>query len=556
MRNYRILFKLQIVWLLVFTSFAFDAASVHARQPDVIPGQIAPRLQNLGTYTFTITTSSERAQLFFNQGINLAYGFNHAEAERSFREVARLDPDCAMAYWGQAWVLGPNINVPMDPADEPKAFELVQQATALKAKASEREQAYIDALTTRYSGKAENRLERDQAFANAMKELTKRYSDDLDAATIYAESLMDLRPWDYWTRDGRPHPGTEPAIEVLESVMARNPQHPGANHYYIHLLEPTKGPERAEAAADRLRGLVPGAGHLVHMPAHIYLRVGRYADASDVNEQAIAADESYISQCRAQGIYPLGYYPHNIHFLWSSSTMEGRSAVALDAAHKVFGKIPDDAVEELPLLQTFLVVPYYALARFGKWDDILKLPSPTADRPFVNGIRHYARGMAFVRLGKLQEAEAELVQLRKIADDPALREIMLFSPNSAGQVLSIAPEVLAGELAAKRKDYDRAIAHLQRGVLLEDGLAYIEPPDWHYPVRQALGAVLLEAGLPAEAETVYWEDLKRNAENGWSLFGLMQALRAQGKNDQAALAEKRFQKAWARADVSLKASRF
>ncbi len=548
------------VFGLVAMAFLVGAAGGLAAptqgEPDVLPGQLAPRLQNLGSHTFAVTTASERAQLFINQGINLAYGFNHAEAGRSFAEAARLDPDCAMAYWGQALVLGPNINMPMDPAAEPKAYELARKAVALKAGASEREQAYIEALATRYSGRAEDRAERDRAYAAAMKQLVLRYPDDLDAATLYAESLMDLRPWDYWTVDGAPYPGTEEAIAVLESVMQRKPEHPGANHYYIHLIEPTKSPERAEAAADRLRGLVPGAGHLVHMPAHIYLRVGRYADASAANVSAIQADEDYITQCRAQGIYPLGYYPHNIHFLWSSATMEGRSAVALDAARKVVGKIPAQAVKELSMVQTFLVVPYYALTRFGQWEEVLQLPPPDPGLPFVAGIRHYARGLALAALGRLEEAAGELKRLQQIAADPAMAELVLFSPNPAADILAIAPEVLAGELAARRKDYARAIAHLDRAVRLEDGLAYIEPPDWHYPVRQTLGAVLLAAGLPGEAETVYWEDLRRHPENGWSLFGLMQAQRVQGKDEQAGFSEERFKKAWARADVELNASRF
>ncbi|BCR05645.1 hypothetical protein DESUT3_27140 [Desulfuromonas versatilis] len=546
-----------VLLALVLGAHAGLAAMLAPSRADVPSAteQIAPLLSGMGKHTFEVTTGSQRAQQFFNQGINLAYGFNHAEAGRSFREAARLDPEMAMAYWGQALVLGPNINMPMDAADEPKALELIEKAQALKAKASEREQGYIEALATRYSGKAEERAERDRAYAEAMKKLSQSYPHDLDAATLYAEALMDLRPWNYWTRDGRPYPGTPEAIAVLESVMERNPEHPGANHFYIHLLEPAD-PPRAEAAADRLRFLVPDAGHLVHMPAHIYLRVGRYADASAANDRAIAADESYLSQCRAQGIYPLGYYPHNIHFLWSSSTMEGRSKVALEAAGKVVEQIPAQAASEMPLLQTFLVIPDYALTRFGHWEEVLQQPAPDEDKPFLAGIRHYARGLAFAALGKLGEAEIELAYLKKIAAEPALAELILFSPNNAADVLAIAVEVLAGDLAAKRQDYPRAISHLERGVRLEDGLAYIEPPDWHYPVRQALGAVLLEAGIAREAETVYWEDLQRNRENGWSLFGLVQALRAQGKTEQAAEVEKRFNKAWERADVQLSASRF
>jgi tetratricopeptide (TPR) repeat protein len=529
-------------------------SSPQAEKPSAT-GEMAPRLQKLGAYTFAVTTASKSAQAFINQGLNLTYGFNHVEAGRAFREAARLDPGCAMAYWGQALVLGPNINLPMTPDDEPKAYALAQKAVSLKAKASPREQAYIDAVAKRYSGKADDRSARDQAYAEAMRGLQKHYPADLDAATLFAESLMDLRPWAYWAPDGTPYPGTSEALSVLESVLARNPQHPGANHYYIHAVEATKSPERAEAAADRLRTLMPGAGHMVHMPGHIYMRVGRYADASAVNEAAIVADEDYIAQCRAQGIYPIGYYPHNIHFLWSSSTMEGRSETAIAAARKVAGRVSDENMDQLPLLAGFRVVPYYALTRFGRWDEMLKEPTPAERFVYVTATWHYARGLAFAGKGQLDDAEIELAQVKKIAGGTAL-DFSLFSPNKASAIFAIAPEALAGAIALKRKDYDRAIAHLERAVRLEDGLVYTEPAEWHYPPRQALGAALLAAGRAHEAETVYWDDLRRNRENGWSLFGLSQALAAQGKKDEAAALDARFGKAWAKADVKIQASVF
>ncbi len=291
-------------------------------------GALAPRLQNLGSHTFKVTTKSVRAQQFINQGLNLAYGFNHAEAGRAFAEAARLDPSCAMAYWGQALVLGPNINAAMAPDDEPKAFELVQKASAAKTRVTPRERAYIEALSARYTGKADDRQQADRAYAEEMRALQRTLPGDLDAATLFAESLMDLRPWNYWTRDGLPNDGTQEAIAALQRVLAANPKHPGALHYWIHLWEPTKTPERAEKEADRLLPLMPGAGHIVHMPAHIYLRVGRYVDAVKANQQAVAADEDYIAQCRVQGMYPLGYYPHNIHFIWMGATMSGQSALA------------------------------------------------------------------------------------------------------------------------------------------------------------------------------------------------------------------------------------
>ena len=549
-----------IMVLAATTSFAQSPVHKHYEESKEAAkpaptGELAPRLQNLGSHTFPVTTKSKQAQLFVNQGVNLAYGFNHAEAGRAFREAARLDPGCAMCYWGQAVVLGPNINVPMTPDDEPKAHELAQKAVAMKARATPRERAYIDAVAQRYSGKADDRAVRNQAYADAMRDLARRYPADLDAQTMFAEAQMDLRPWNYWTGDGRPYPGTTEIVSTLEKVLAKNASHPGANHLYIHAVEATKSPERAEAAADRLAKLMPGAGHMVHMPAHIYQRVGRYADAVTANELAVKADEDYIAQCRAQGIYPLAYYPHNIHFIWYAATAEGRSQVAIDAARKTASKVSDEMLDTLPLLGGFRVVPHYALARFGKWDEVLAEPLPADRHLFLKGIAHYTRGLAHLGKGHLEDAEKELAEVRRIAADKAL-SFTLFSPNTAAMIFAPAPEVLAGELAARRKDYDTAIAHLERAVRLEDGLFYTEPEEWHYPARQALGAVLLEAGRAREAETVYWDDLKRHADNGWSLFGLVQALRAQDKKAEADAVQARFDKAWARADVKLTSSRF
>jgi tetratricopeptide (TPR) repeat protein len=335
--------------------------------------------------------------------------------------------------------------------------------------------------------------------------------------------------------------------------MQRNPRHPGALHFYIHLMEPTT-PEKAVPAADTLLTLMPAAGHLVHMPAHIYQRVGRYADSVRANELAVLADEDYITQCRAQGLYPMGYYPHNVHFLWWAATMDGRSTLAIESARKVASKIPDEALAEMPMLSGFRVVPYYALTRFHRWDEMLSEPAPPKGEPFLQGMWHYSRGLAFVAKGELDQASRELTALRGVMGDKALDQ-PLFSPNTMASVLAIAPEVLAGEIAAGRKQFDVAIAHLDRAVRLEDGLVYTEPAEWHYPPRQALGAILLAAGRPSEAETEYWEDLRRNPENGWALQGLLQALRAQDKQEDAKLVEKRLAAAWARSDVKVTASK-
>ncbi len=520
------------------------------------PGMpLAPRLLNLGAHTFKVTTSSERAQLFINQGLNLAYGFNHAEAFRAFAEAARLDPSCAMAYWGQALVLGPNINATMNADDEPKALALAQKAVELKAGASDREQDYIDALVKRYTGKAAERQAADRAFARAMGELAGDYPDDLDARTIYAESLMDLRPWNYWTRDGQPYEETREIEKALQYVIAKNPNHPGGLHYWIHLWEPTDTPERAEAEADRLLTLMPGAGHIVHMPAHIYMRVGRHADVVKSNQQAVQADEDYIAQCRAQGLYPLGYYPHNIHFIWMGATASGQRKVALDAARKLAAAIPAEALGTVPILQGFLVVPYWAMVRFGEWNDILADKGPRHDTPFTRGAWRYARAMALTAKGRLTEADRELALLRTIVSDPALKGQTTFSTNTGQAILRIAPEVVAGEIAAKRKRWDTALLHLERAVRFEDALNYQEPSDWHMPVRLNLGAVLLAAGRPDEAEAVYWDDLRRNPGTGWALYGLLQALKAQGKNADATLVEQRLREAWKDSDFQLTASR-
>lgn len=518
-------------------------------------GQLAPRLQNLGPHTFPVSTKNPQAQLFMNQGLNLAYGFNHAEAGRAFSEAARLDPTLAMAFWGQALVLGPNINAMMDPKEEQQALELTQKAVSLMATATLKEQALIRALEKRYTGKAEDRGANNQAYAAAMRSAYQRFPEDPDIAMLYVESMMDLRPWGYWMPDGHPYEGTTEIVAITEEVMHKNPKHPGALHMYIHLMEPTCTPERAEKAADTLLTLMPDAGHTVHMPSHIYQRVGRYADSMKSNMLAIAADEDYLAQSQAQGLYPVGYYPHNIHFLWFAATLDGQSRVAIDAARKAAAGIDDTLLNELPVTAIFRVIPYWSLARFGRWQDVLKESAPPATNAFLIGSWHYVRGLAFVATDQLQQAEQELAALNKIMQEPGL-DSPLFSQNTARTVLAIGPKVLAGEIAAAQGKFDEAIAHLDRAVRLEDGLVYTEPMEWHFPPRLALGAILLEAGHAAEAETVYWEDLRRNRNNGWALYGLLQALRAQQKNDQAAIIEARFKKAWERADIKLKASRF
>lgn len=519
-----------------------------------------PLFNNLGNHHHPISTKNPLAQRYFNQGLILSYGFNHAEAERSFREAARLAPDCAMCYWGIALVRGPNINAPMDDAAVPEAFAAVQKALLLAPKASEVEQAYIQALAKRYAPKpVEDRTPLDQAYANAMRELSQRYPEDLDAVTLFAEALMDLSPWNYWTKDGQPTTYTNEIVTTLESVMKRNPEHIGANHYYIHAVEASQTPEKALPSAQRLETLVPGAGHLVHMPAHIYWRVGRYHDAARINEHAIRADEAHIiggtRDQNAHSFYALAYYPHNIHFLFAAAQMEGRSELALEAARKLVAKIPNQAYRNTPALEDFKPMPLFALVRFGKWQEILQEPQPASELQYATGIWHWARGLAYVREGQLDQAIAQYKQLNKIAQTDAMKELTLASFPKASTLLNIASHVLAGELAGARGQTDQAIAQLKEAVRIQDSLSYIEPPSWYYPVRQNLGHALLVAGRAKDAEAVYREDLRQYPHNGWSLFGLAQSLRVQGKTKEAQAVQKRFQEAWKYADIKLTASR-
>ncbi|MCZ6775659.1 MAG: hypothetical protein O7D34_04275 [Ignavibacteria bacterium] len=525
---------------------------------DTTDGRTAPLLEGMGSHHHSISTDVDLAQRFFDQGLILSYGFNHKEAERSFREAARLDSNCAMAYWGVALVLGPNINGSMDPEDAPKAYEALEKAIHLAPDVTEKEQGYIQALSTRYQPQAlDDRSELDKAYANAMRELHQRYPDDMDAAALTAEALMDLHPWDYWEKSGKAKPWTPEILKVLEYAMERNPHHPGANHFYIHAVEASKSPDRGLPSAERLGDVVPGAGHLVHMPSHIYIRVGKYHEGSLANERAIKSDDSYVTQCRAQGIYPLAYVPHNHHFLWATATLEGASEKAIAAAKSTSAKV-DTAMMRQPglgTLQHFLVIPLYAYVRFGKWAEILAYSKPADDLVYPQGVWHYARGIAFARTGRFEEAEQELNLVRKISVNPALNDITIWDINRTDQLMEIAANALAGELAAAQRNYEKAIKHLQAAVTIEDRLTYNEPPDWFFPVRHSLGAVLIEAGRPADAELVYRADLETFPENGWSLFGLKKSLELQNKKTEVEQVEARLEKAWAWSDIQLAASR-
>lgn len=519
------------------------------------PADARPALYtDLGSYSYKITTASPQAQAYFDQGLRLTYGFNHLEAQRAFREAARIDPTCAMCYWGIALTYGSNYNSPTDPDREKGAMAAAQKAFTLASRATPVERALIDALARRHQAGRDRAL-LDKAYAEAMRVVARDFPQDLEAATFFADSMMNLRPWNLWTPDGQPQPGTAEIVATLERVLAANPNHPGALHYYIHAVEASQDPGKAAAAADRLRGLLPGAGHLVHMPSHIYYRVGRYADASAVNVDAAAADRAYFARSEASPIYRMMYYPHNLDFIWLAASMEGRGAETVRAARDFAAAVPLEMVMEMSDMETAPAAPIVALVRFGRWDEVLALPAPSEKLVYVRGVWHYARGLAQGAKGQYDAAQTELAALTRLRDGVAAnRTVAGFFKTS--EMLTLAVEVLAGELAARRGEADPAIRHLAEAVRIQDGHWFTEPPPWYFPVRQALGAVLLQAGRPAEAEAAYREDLRRNPENGWSLFGLAQALRAQGKGDEAAAVDARFQRAWARADVTLNASRF
>lgn len=523
------------------------------------PDQIAPLLKGMGEHGFDISSQDEWARTYFNQAMGLTYGFNHLEAGRSFDQVITLDPNSAIAYWGKALVLGRNINAGMEASSVMPAYNAIQKAVSLKNYASELEKDLIDALATRYSTdeSLSDRNELDVEYAIAMKTVADKYPGDPNVLTLYASSLMNLHPWDFWNGDGSPKSWTPEILNVLETGLAAHPEHAGLIHYYIHAVEASKNPGRAMASADVLADLVPGSGHIVHMPSHIYIRTGRYHEGVLINERAMKVDDSYITQCRQQGIYPLAYVPHNRHFLWSMATLEGNSSKAIKAAEHMANHIDEQLMrsQELSTLQHYWVTPIYAYVRFGKWDKILSVDKPDSDLLYPLGVWHYARGIAYTASGKFDQAELELNQLRELASDEELRNITVWEINDAYHVLQIAAYALEGELRGKQGRTGDAVKALQSAVNLEEELNYNEPSDWHYPIRQSLGAVLLEAGYAKEAEAVYKADLEIFPENGWSLFGLHKSLDAQGKSNEALMVKERFDKAWKWADIKLKASR-
>lgn len=549
---------LLLMAVVIFLTGCSDAKTQEREGETLFSGQIAPLLDGMGNHHFEISSEDTLVRRFFDQGIMLTYGFNHAEAERTFRQVTQLEPDNPMAWWGVALVQGPNINMPMMPDAAPVAWEALQKALEFKDNGSQREQEYIDALSKRYAeNPPEDRSALDEAYAKAMGELVRKYPDDLDARTLYAEALMDLHPWDYWTKEGEPRSWTPEILEALEYVIDRNPDHPGANHLYIHATEASKEPDKALNSSNRLRYAVPGAGHLVHMPSHTYIRVGLYHEGTLANQRAVESDNEYVTQCRQQGIYPLGYVPHNHHFLWATATLEGREALSMEAAYNTAKHVNLEMMREpgFGTLQHFLVIPLYSSVRFGRWNEILNYPEPDQDLIYPRGVWHYARGLAFTAKEEIETAKAELNKLKAITADEALEEVTIWDINTTKELMEIASRVLEAEIAAKSGEYDEAVSLLQEAIAIEGELAYNEPPDWFFPVRQNLGAILLEAGRPAEAESIYREDLDEFPKNGWSLFGLHQSLAAQGKAAEAQKVKAQFDEAWKHADIELIASR-
>jgi len=545
--------------LIVFFTLLIISCS-NTNEDDLIQRGGAPLLSGLGTHDHKISTEIPGAQRYFNQGLVLSFAFNHAESIRSFKAAQKLDPSCAMCYWGEALSRGPNINVTSDGKvvmsdnDRLEAFKAIERAKELMSSSTLKEQDYIIALSSRYNGQVgTDRSVLDRKYAQSMEELSKKYPDDMDASSLFAESLMNTMPWNYWAEDGNPKPDTVKVINSLEDVLEKAPDHPLAIHLYIHAVEASSSPERAEAAADRLGDLVPGAGHLVHMPAHIYWRVGRYHDASEANIRAAQVDEEYIAQCNAQGFYPALYYPHNIHFLWAASTMEGRSGLSIESALKVAKYVGPEQIKQFPVVEFFHTVPLLSYVRFGKWKEILSYSAPEQDFKYSTGIYHYARGIAFSSLGKNEEALKELSYIKPLIDTPEIKNLVKSGQPSA-KLLEIADNLLLGQIEFKNGNYEASIISLKKAVSLQDDLPYTEPPFWYYPTRQSLGRVLIEAGKFTEAEAVFRKDLEDYPRNGWSMFGLYKVLEIQGKTKEAKKYKDKFDVIWQLSDIKLESS--
>jgi len=544
-----------LVILLSSLGTACSRRSETNAKTSVVPAGSEQLFEGLGTHTRKITTHSPEAQRYFDQGVAFLFGFNHDEAIRSFRQAATLDTSCAMAWWGVSIANGPHINNPMvDSTHAYAAFDAWQMAKARESGGTETEKALIDALGTRYANpQPADRHPLDEAYAAAMREVWHAHPDDADVGALFAEAMMDLRPWRLWTHDGQPEPGTEEIVQTLEQVLAKSPEHPLANHLYIHAVEASPHPEKADSSAARLRDMEPGLGHMVHMPSHIDVRTGRWVEAQTANEKAIDVDRAYREKSPKQGFYRI-YMAHNHHMLTYAAIMQGEQAVALAAIHRAINTIPPEFVKEAaPLVDGFMAMPLEVEMRFGLWDSVLTAPEFPDYLPLSRAMRHFARGAAYAAKGMLPEAKAE--QAAFLAGKTAIAPEATFGNNSASDLLGVAEHMLAGEILVRAGQQEKGVGELRRAVVAEDGLVYDEPPDWIIPVRHALGATLLTMGRAKEAEAVYREDLAKVPGNGWSLFGLARSLELQ-KKPGAAEAKAAFDKVWSRADIQLSSSCF
>lgn len=508
-------------------------------------GNQPPLFATLGNFTYPITTNEAAAQRYFDQGLRLMHAFNHPEALRAFRWAQQIDPACAMCSWGEAYVLGPNINAPMDPSAAAPAAAAISRAKERAGVVSERERALIAALDRRYSADPQaDRAALDRAYADAMAEVAARFPEDVEIATLYADALMNLLPWDYWEEDGRTlKPQVARLVPTLEGALARDPRHPYAIHLYIHAVEASAAPERAESYADWLGPLMSGAGHMVHMPSHIYFRLGRFQDSIAANKNAVAADERYLAEVSPYGTYPYSYYPHNVHFLLESARMVGDGATALQTANKLPQIMSDEVAAEIPWVQVIKAAPYFAHAQFSSAETTLSIPDPGDRFPYVRAMWHYARGVAHAARGDVKAARAEAEAVRAIANGSDFTQ-MTSAGVPAPDIVRLANRVVDGRVAQAEGDYDNAAAAFRDAVAIQDGLPYMEPPYWYYPVRQSLGAVLLQAGRPMEAERMFREALREHPNSAWTLFGLKEAQRAQGNATAAAATQRQLDTIW------------
>lgn len=518
-------------------------------------GKKAPKFNGLEGINFNISTTNKEAQEYFNQGMMLAYGFNHAEAARSFYEATRLDPNCAMAYWGYAYVLGPNYNGGMEEDNFERAYDASVKAQSLSKNCTPKEIELINALASRYSkNPPEDRTPLDIAYAAGMKKVYDLYPSDPDIGALYAEALMNLHPWDLYDKQTKkPKEWTPDLLEVLEHLMKTNPEHPGAHHFYIHALEASATPEEALTSAKLLDTLVPGAGHLAHMPSHIYINTGDYHLGTLSNLRAVEVDSIYTTACHAQGVYPLAYYPHNYHFLTATAALEGNSKLSWKAAKKLQEHTAKDIMRQpgWGTLQHYYTIPYYIAVKFAMWDTILSLPPPEKELVYPQAIWHYSKGMAYLGKQDIPNAQKELSILRASATDTVLQHLTVWDINTTADLVQISMKILSAEIAAKQKQFETAISLLKEAVEIEDSLNYNEPPDWFFSVRHHLGSILLKAKKYSEAEIVYRKDLQIWKKNGWALRGLYDSLVFQKKKVEAQKAKTAFDEAWQYADIKI-----